>query len=112
MEDKYYTPKIEEFHIGFECEVFGTSYQYPVTLVSANIIKVLGEPVMVQDWDKVVCEWDDLELVYDDWEHEYDNFKNEYRVKYLDREDIESFGFVFDQTTKDGSDYYMGGGGH
>lgn len=84
MESKYYTPTIEEFHIGFE-------FEYK----SKN-----------DDWNKID---------YDNWMHPREdkylkhctesellrsfNFidqcikRNELKVKYLDKEDIESLGF-------------------
>jgi hypothetical protein len=58
--EKYYTPEIEEFHVGFEYE-----YNY-----EEGITRVLGTN------DTVDTE--------------------EVRVKYLDKEDIESLGFKLD----------------
>ena len=65
MENKYYTPEIEEFHVGFEYEVKG-----------------------LKGWDKriVSSSQDILEM-----EELMMRSLNPYRVKYLDREDIESF---------------------
>jgi len=67
MKDKYYTPEIEEFHVGFEYEVKG-----------------------LKGWDKkiVSSSQDILEM-----EELMMRSLNPYRVKYLDREDIESLGF-------------------
>ena len=66
MEDtrihKYYTPEIEEFHVGFEYE-----------------------QVIDAKWEK--CEMHLLDL------GKVNNRLNSLRVKYLDREDIESLGF-------------------
>ncbi len=73
-DNKYYTPTIEEFHIGFELE-FKNSMVTPV------------------EFRKEVCEWETLSIAFDTWEHEQGEFKNEFRVKYLDREDIESLGY-------------------
>jgi len=75
MVDKYYTPSIEEFHIGFEYEQEdinegGSSlswYKYTIKEGGAYII------------DQLITN-EDLGLSY--------------RVKYLDKEDIESLGFV------------------
>lgn len=81
--DKYYIPSIEEFHVGFECEI-ETSWGYSKgvwpeilkldTLMGfeQDIIKATKQPVI--------------------------------RVKYLDKEDIESFGFKFRGRAV--SDYY------
>tara|TARA_R110000772_G_scaffold8692_2_gene28801 strand:- start:1788 stop:2312 length:525 start_codon:yes stop_codon:yes gene_type:complete len=92
MENKYYTPEIEEFHIGFECEVYITkqrhgyikqvedntiinsdSKYYPITFGNKNTnyeLLVLGELM-----------------------HKGELNINKFRVKYLDKEDIESLGF-------------------
>jgi hypothetical protein len=70
---KYYTPTIEEFHVGFE-------YEYQDMLPSGGAV----------DWVKDTFKANDnLESILEsnDW---YDLP----RVKYLDREDIESFGFT------------------
>jgi hypothetical protein len=66
MENKYYTPTIEEFHVGFEYEVLaGTDWvntQIHVENITLNIDRVI-------------------------------NHIETCRVKYLDKEDIESLGF-------------------
>ena len=59
MKDKYYTPTIEEFHVGFEYE-FKTN---GLGFVKTEVSETGGF------------------------------FQGEKRVKYLDREDIESLGF-------------------
>lgn len=84
MENKYYKPKIEEFHIGFEYEISRE------------------DDDLNEHWDKEVAE-ENVGVVL-----------NELikcgciRVKYLDREDIESLGSDHDQTTKDGAYFYFG----
>jgi hypothetical protein len=61
---KYYTPEIEEFHLGFECEAIINSKMFlPLTMNG------VGQDVVQYHRNDV------------------------YRVKYLDQEDIESFGF-------------------
>jgi hypothetical protein len=73
--NKYYTPTIEEFHVGFECEI-QSSYgwqkgEYP------NILK--QDTLTFQDsLDNGIIEA---------------TKKSGIRVKYLDREDIESLGW-------------------
>ena len=64
MVDKYYTPEIEEFHVGFECEQ-----------------KLLEEGA---EWKpiRIHC----LEMIT--------HVSSCARVKYLDQEDIESLGFT------------------
>jgi len=71
--DKYYTPEIEEFHVGFEYEYRG---------------------VLAGDWENITTEQEDFSIMFDDFEHEMDGKFNElYRVKKLDQEDIESLGW-------------------
>jgi hypothetical protein len=78
MENKYYTPTIEEFHVGFEYE-----YRNTVRDSSGNQIKSM--------WKKETFGLDmpgwNLETVFIMIQN--DNI----RVKYLDKEDIESLGF-------------------
>lgn len=70
--EKYYTPIIEEFHVGFEFDY----YDFPT-------------------WEKVTMDTLGMDLSHGDGECalEYLLQEKEIRVKYLDREDIESFGF-------------------
>jgi hypothetical protein len=84
MENKYYTPEIEEFHVGFEYErrmkednddfmqYDGPAWigcTYPNDCALGNASTKLGLKYLEKDIDR--C-----------------------RVKYLDREDIESLGFI------------------
>jgi hypothetical protein len=76
--EKYYTPEIEEFHVGFEYEIY-------------------------EDWDtddkkswhkqvysNITSNAERLEYVGGDMK--------KFRVKYLDKEDIESLGFKYFKT--------------
>jgi len=74
MKSKYYTPTIEEFHVGFEFEFFDEDDR---------------------DWTEVriesqesLCNWTGMTI--------------EKRVKYLDKEDIESLGFIYYEDTSIG----------
>jgi hypothetical protein len=72
-ETKYYTPQIEEFHVGFECECSDEETGFaPITICADDLKNKLDEEYNFQ---------------------EQGNIHPEYRVKYLDRDDIESFGF-------------------
>lgn len=64
MKDKYYTPEIEEFHVGFEYERCDDGYKWFLDVYprAAEHIKL-------------------------------ENFLSYTRVKYLDSDDIESLGF-------------------
>lgn len=77
IDKKYYTPDISEFYIGFEYE-----------------IEDLHDNLVDRTYRSVIGNWIELNIVMDDWEHEYNNFANLYRVKYLDKEDVESLGFI------------------
>ena len=73
MKDKYYTPTIEEFHVGFEYE---SSYLEDY-----------------DTWKKEIIDTVDVGYFYSTYTG--DAVPTEFRVKYLDREDIESLGFIF-----------------
>jgi hypothetical protein len=73
IDEKFYAPSIEEFHVGFEYEQYDPDYQGQT-----------GD----ESWKYRKCDKDDLEDVVTCWKH-----FQEYRVKHLDREDIESCGF-------------------
>jgi len=72
MENKYYTPTIEEFHVGFEFEFRHSDYK-------EDGWKKFTTPVFNMEREDCPFACQTLE---------------EYRVKYLDREDIESLGFT------------------
>ena len=74
MIEKYYTPTIEEFHVGFEFEL---AYSF-----TKNGVR--QEDLLVEHTIEVNS---DLELIQEQIK------ENLIRVKYLDREDIESLGF-------------------
>jgi hypothetical protein len=69
---KYYTPSLDEFHFGFECEMTGHE--------------------MPPQWHKHIVNIN----TFNEW-----LFKGNpkigaaFRVKYLDKEDIESLGFIY-----------------
>lgn len=76
MKNKYYTPTTEEFHVGFEYE-----------------IEDLAPNFKDRCWRSMV--WDMLDSTSTVIDIGLDN----YRVKHLDREDIESFGFEKDNNS-------------
>jgi hypothetical protein len=73
MENKYYSPKIEELHIGFECEIDQSE-------INKNF--KWCEYVIGTDYETITIARAVSEVN-----------KNGIRIKYLDRQDIESFGF-------------------
>jgi hypothetical protein len=67
---QYYTPKIEEFHVGFKYE---------------RQCKIRNET-----WNKQICDVDLINIAYDAIEHsgEYEPYEEQFRVKVLDEQDI------------------------
>ena len=80
MKNKFYTPKIEEFHVGFEYE----SYNGKVWS------KEISETCYSDQ--AYIC----LPIPEKDYGYDYENT----RVKYLDLEDIESLGWKFKEIEK------------
>ena len=70
MKNKYYIPSIEEFHVGFEYE-FRT----------------------LKGWETKVMTWVDYPSYAGDYIGEAIKEPDQIRVKYLDKQDIESLGF-------------------
>jgi hypothetical protein len=78
MENKYYVPHISEFHVGFEYEYYNGSEWGPFIFDGLD------------DTDYNELCYLDIYVV-----------KEKVRVKYLDKEDIESLGFKFDESSSD-----------
>lgn len=87
VNSKYYTPTIDEFYVGFEYEIRFNDVD--------NI------------WDKEVFTHDSHDPDYNPYFYIMKWIDNSVRVKYLDKTDIESLGFI-DCTPKNNkkSDYY------
>jgi len=87
MDSKYYVPNIEEFHVGFEYEQLTTKPEY--------------DP----DWKfkvkKAVFTVQHVTKSYFKYNFPLDLAEGKILVKYLDREDIESFDFEFTKTAVD-----------
>ena len=75
MKKEYYTPKIEDFYVGFECEFKNSMHG--------------------NTWEKEICDTDTIGIVYDSFEHQdYDGeFADTFRVKFLDFNDLLDLGF-------------------
>lgn len=81
LKNKYYTPTIDEFYVGFEFK--------------SNYI-LFREGNKGDEWFKHILSLENHGWF---WEAYYnDAVEAEFRVKYLDREDIESLGFVYYKT--------------
>lgn len=86
MKGKYYTPNIEEFHVGFEVE----------------ILDIINWPKSnKEEWKKHICSPREF--------YQPLNFRcilenpEDYRVKFLDKEDLETLGFTYNEK----QDYYV-----
>jgi len=80
---EYYTPDVEEFHIGFECEVSIT------TSHGQHENKISWCPIVIGGKDRYSL------LVEAEFHAKLKIDLNKFRVKYLDKEDIESLGFEY-----------------
>lgn len=83
MTNNYYTPELEELYVGYICEI--------------------DEPV--PDNTEDYMEWIEKEIDYYFYFQDYHNC-NRIRTKYLDAADIESLGFKYDKTIRNGI-YYI-----
>lgn len=90
MENKYYTPSIEEFHYGFEFE-------------RNEAHRVYYKPNMPVEYKWVSKKWDEHQIRLGNLKCEI--FGKNIRVKYLDKEDIEKSGFIFNWEEGDTSVY-------
>ena len=83
MENKYYTPTIEEFHVGFEFQVLSQD----------------GNRTEDEDWNNQSLGYDSIyDFDEEDWRNNIECYliANTIRVKHLNREDIESLGWIYD----------------
>lgn len=87
---KYYTPTLEEIHVGLECE-----WQS----------KIRGEA-----WNKQVFDVDLVSIAYDTLEHDdiEEPFSDQFRIKYLDENDLIELGWEFDSVVE-GDYFYVRG---
>ena len=92
MGKKYYTPTIDEFYVGFECEFHGMSTGgFAIMDFKNNTIEQVSDPD-IKIWDKCKVSTNPM------FKRNLDSIENsivsgQIRVKYLDQSDIESLGF-------------------
>jgi len=97
MKNKYYTPSIEEFHFGFECEVYITVQRYGSIKRNEDTETDNADNAfypMIFGNKNSKCEL----LVLGELIHTQKLNVDKFRVKYLDKEDIESLGFSYYKT--------------
>jgi hypothetical protein len=91
--NKYYTPEINEFHVGFEYE----EYDYKS-----------------DEWLKWVCDVEDLNHITSSYiqnklySSNADNLLSTTRVKYLDKEDFKDLSFIQDKVRCTSLDAFVG----
>lgn len=78
MTEKYYTPSINEFHVGFECEI---------KVINGREISWRRQVLRPQDVGVAISKRRDPKMD-----------GPQVRVKYLDQQDIEECGFNYDST--------------
>ena len=101
--NKYYTPEIEEFYIGFEYEMIQYLEPPKFDTITSNIMnnpKVKWHKHIIRNINQI-SEISNITYInngeYKEW------IGDAIRVKYLDQEDIESLGFKFLTTEKFGN---------
>ena len=89
MENKYYIPKIEEFHVGFEYEEF---YSRNWKIKTLDITNIKEGSQGGNDFEEVIDYIENKQI----------------RVKYLDGQDLEDLGFTtYDDSTYDRGQYQI-----
>lgn len=95
MENKYYTPEIEDLRVGY-------------TLESNNLLNTNNS--LLNGWGSITLEKEHYQASNDDLsnvEHIFHDLKEgKIRTKYLDKQDIESLGWKFNYLGKD--DWFKG----
>lgn len=86
---KYYTPKIEEFHVGFECEI---NMSHKPEYWEEAIVKVIDEEY--SEGDVTILAATSKSYQANVFGGGFVGVNQYFRVKYLDIEDIESLGWI------------------
>ena len=99
-DNKYYTPELKEFHIGFEYEFHGMTTGGLVFMdFKNNKSSTVHEPTN-KVWNKEIV---NLDLMYSRSLSDIDKLiiDKKIRVKYLDKKDIESQGYIHKKYKQD-----------
>lgn len=105
---KYYTPKITEFHVGFEYQEYQRKewdkmIRPPDNLGYEWVTKTFNTSTSLSKIKSQITGANGMDLMLDGVDQEHSNCK--IRVKYLDKQDILAFGFEYYKMgifTKDG----------
>lgn len=92
---KYYAPEIEEFHVGFEFEFRQMHYDFKGDVNEENVPDKTWVPDRITENDLKGNTDRNRNFGHNDW---FNVFSFPIRVKYLDREDIESLGWRYIET--------------
>lgn len=106
MDTKYYIPDISEFHVGFEYEHCHSSIRFVMLDLRTGDRTNETEPKEI--WEKSVFTGNEFDVWKSSFNFDDSLRDGQIRVKYLDKEDIESLGFKEDQeyqSTVDESNY-------
>lgn len=99
MENKYYTPSIEEFHVGFEYE-YNSNRVWLHELTNGKWFKQTFDFCTTLDGDSIPSE---VNSMLD---------RGEIRVKYLNQSDMDSLGFEFMKSENEIFETYLLRGDH
>ena len=91
MDTKYYIPDISEFHVGFEYEHCHSSIRFVMLDLKTGDRTNETEPKEI--WEKSVFTGNEFDIWKSSFEFDDSLRDGQIRVKYLDKEDIESLGF-------------------
>ena len=91
MDTKYYIPDISEFHVGFEYEHCHSSIRFVMLDLRTGDRTNETEPKEI--WEKSVFTGNEFDVWKSSFKFDDSLRDGQIRVKYLDKEDIESLGF-------------------
>ena len=91
MESKYYAPDISEFHVGFEYEHCHSSVRFVMLNLKTGEESDATESKEI--WEKSIFSGNEFDIWKSSFKFDDSLRDGQIRVKYLDREDIESLGF-------------------
>lgn len=98
MESKYYTPDISEFHVGFEYEHCHSSVRFMMLNLKTGEESDATESKEI--WEKSIFSGNEFDIWKSSFKFDDSLRDGQIRAKYLDREDIESLGFIESKETE------------
>lgn len=92
MENKYYTPDIQEFHVGFEYGHSDLTVRYAIINLKSG--EEEGESELKRIWIKYIFSGNEFDIWNSSFVFRDALMNDQIRVKYLDIDDINSLGFI------------------